>query len=103
VVINATGAWAGKPCAARAPRLRPLRGSHLVLPAWRLPLAQAVSLMHPHDGRPVFAYPWEGATLVGTTDLDHERAWSSEAAHHARRTRLPDGGAAPGQFPHLRC
>lgn len=27
--------------------------------------------MHPHDGRPVFAYPWEGATLVGTTDLDH--------------------------------
>ncbi len=27
--------------------------------------------MHPRDGRPVFLYPWEGATLIGTTDLDH--------------------------------
>ena len=78
VVVNATGAWsellggvAGGSTPDRAPRLRPLRGSHLVLPAWRLPLAQAVSLLHPADGRPVFAFPWEGVTLVGTTDVDH--------------------------------
>jgi glycerol-3-phosphate dehydrogenase len=52
-----------------------------VLPAWRLPLAQAISLMHPADGRPVFAFPWEGVTLVGTTDVDHCRAdMASEAA-----------------------
>jgi glycerol-3-phosphate dehydrogenase len=70
VVVDATGAWSG-PLHGAGPRLRPLRGSHLVLPAWRLPLARAVSLMHPQDGRPVFAFPWEGATLVGTTDLDH--------------------------------
>lgn len=70
VVVDATGAWSG-PLHGAGPRLRPLRGSHLILPAWRLPLARAVSLMHPHDGRPVFAFPWEGATLVGTTDLDH--------------------------------
>ena len=25
---------------------------------------------HPDDGRPVFVFPWEGATLLGTTDLD---------------------------------
>ena len=82
LVINATGAWAdglrGK--AGAAPRLRPLRGSHLVLPAWRLPLAQAVSLMHPQDGRPVFAFPWEGITLVGTTDVDHRADLNTEAA-----------------------
>jgi glycerol-3-phosphate dehydrogenase len=42
----------------RAAETAALRGSHLLLPAWRLPLAQAVSLMHPRDGRPVFAYPW---------------------------------------------
>lgn len=77
LVINATGAWADRLRAQPAgdggatSRLRPLRGSHLILPAWRLPLAQAVSLMHPADGRPVFAYPWEGVTLVGTTDVDH--------------------------------
>ncbi|MTW02309.1 FAD-dependent oxidoreductase [Duganella ginsengisoli] len=107
VVISATGAWADrlrapsaahpakehsnplrdgvaapghKPGAVHGQRLRPLRGSHLVLPHWRLPLAQAVSLMHPVDGRPVFAFPWEGVTLVGTTDVDHRDDLSFEAA-----------------------
>lgn len=81
VVVDATGAWAGalgEP--GKAPRLRPLRGSHLVLPAWRLPLARAISLMHPQDGRPVFAFPWEGVTLVGTTDVDHDGGMEREAA-----------------------
>ncbi len=27
--------------------------------------------MHRADKRPVFVFPWEGATVVGTTDLDH--------------------------------
>ncbi|MBE1188909.1 hypothetical protein IH740_29515, partial [Escherichia coli] len=49
----------------------PLRGSHLLLPAWRLPVAHAFSFMHATDRRPVFVFPWEGATVVGTTDLDH--------------------------------
>ncbi|HCE07836.1 MAG TPA: FAD-dependent oxidoreductase, partial [Oxalobacteraceae bacterium] len=61
VVISATGAWADglRVQQGAKPMLRPLRGSHLVLPAWRLPVAQAISLMHPQDGRPVFAFPWE--------------------------------------------
>ncbi len=82
VVVNATGAWADRLRAAvgGAPMLRPLRGSHLVLPFWRLPVAQAVSFMHPQDGRPVFLYPWEGATLVGTTDLDHHAQPDTEAS-----------------------
>ncbi len=82
VVINATGAWAdGLRRQQGAPaKLRPLRGSHLIFPAWRLPVAQAISLMHPRDGRPVFAYPWEGATLVGTTDVDHSADLQIEAA-----------------------
>jgi glycerol-3-phosphate dehydrogenase len=83
LVIDAGGAWSGMLGMAgqeSGPRLRPLRGSHLVLPAWRLPLAQAISLMHPVDGRPVFAFPWEGATLVGTTDVDHREGLTREAA-----------------------
>jgi len=81
VVINATGAWADHLRDGTVPgrKLRPLRGSHLILPAWRLPLAQAVSFMHPRDGRPVFAYPWEGVTLVGTTDVDHRADLQKEA------------------------
>jgi glycerol-3-phosphate dehydrogenase len=74
VVINATGASADalRGRLGHPKRLRPLRGSHLLFPFWRLPVAQAVGLMHPADGRPVFFFPWEGATLVGTTDLDHD-------------------------------
>ncbi|UGQ44684.1 glycerol-3-phosphate dehydrogenase/oxidase [Massilia endophytica] len=84
LTVNACGAWSGgllQTAGGKAGRrLRPLRGSHLVLPAWRLPLAQAVSLMHPRDGRPVFAYPWEGAVLAGTTDIDHRAGLNEEAA-----------------------
>ena len=72
-VVNATGFWAdGLRRGLGAPMLRPLRGSHLVFPLWKLPVAQSVSLLHPRDGRPVFATPWEGVALVGTTDLDHD-------------------------------
>lgn len=74
VIINATGAWAdelrGK--IEQKPRMRPLRGSHLVLPFNRLPITRAVSFLHPRDGRPVMAIPWEGAILFGTTDVDHK-------------------------------
>ncbi|RMG77887.1 MAG: glycerol-3-phosphate dehydrogenase/oxidase, partial [Chloroflexi bacterium] len=73
VVINATGAWADhlrKEVGAEA-KMRPLRGSHLIFPAWKLPVAQAITFLHPIDRRPVFIFPWEGVTLVGTTDIDH--------------------------------
>ncbi len=81
-VVNATGAWADglRSGLGAKPMLRPLRGSHLVVPNWRLPVAQSISLMHPQDGRPVFFYPWEGATLIGTTDLDHRADLDVEAS-----------------------
>jgi glycerol-3-phosphate dehydrogenase len=73
VVINATGAWSDqlRTHLDERPRLRPLRGSHLIIPWHKLPLTQAVNFLHPIDNRPVFAFPWEGVTLVGTTDVDH--------------------------------
>ncbi len=71
-VAQATGAWAGRlGSGTHAARIRPLRGSHLLIPSWRLPVAHAFSFMHAADRRPVFVFPWEGATVVGTTDLDH--------------------------------
>jgi glycerol-3-phosphate dehydrogenase len=39
-----------------------------------LPVAQAVSFLHPLDRRPVFIFPWEGVTIVGTTDVDHHQS-----------------------------
>jgi glycerol-3-phosphate dehydrogenase len=81
-VVNATGVWADRlrSGVGGKPILRPLRGSHLVVPFWRLPVAQSISLMHPKDGRPVFLYPWEGVTLIGTTDLDHHGDLNVEAS-----------------------
>ncbi len=102
VVINATGAWAdqlreqvgGRPC------IRPLRGSHLIFPAWRLPVAQAISFLHPVDHRPVFIFPWEGITLVGTTDVDHDQPLDDEPAISAEEVAYLMA-AVEAQFPSL--
>ncbi len=74
-VINATGCWAEKLHPSPEPQrhLRPLRGSHLVFRSDALPLKEGFSFIHPEDSRWVFAVPWEGAVLVGTTDLDHNK------------------------------
>ncbi|MCL7944736.1 glycerol-3-phosphate dehydrogenase/oxidase [Marinobacter sp. ATCH36] len=82
LVINATGAWARQFQQADVDntRIRPLRGSHLVLPFSRLPVSCSVSLFHPEDRRPVFAFPWQGTTVLGTTDLDHEDSLAREPA-----------------------
>ncbi|HKZ53910.1 MAG TPA: glycerol-3-phosphate dehydrogenase/oxidase [Anaerolineales bacterium] len=73
VVVSAAGVWADtlREHVGLPPRLRQLRGSHLVFAAARLPLARAVTFLHPQDMRPVFAVPWEGVTILGTTDVDH--------------------------------
>jgi len=73
-VINATGSWAEKLHPSPKPKLhlRPLRGSHLIFPASALPLSHAVSFVHPLDNRPIFVIPWEGALLLGTTDIDRK-------------------------------
>ncbi|PID44450.1 MAG: glycerol-3-phosphate dehydrogenase [Proteobacteria bacterium] len=73
VVINATGAWtdALRKKMGKDAVIRPLRGSHLIFPQWRVPVSYAVSFFHPADKRPVFLFPWEGVTVVGNTDLDH--------------------------------
>lgn len=79
-VINATGAWADRLRNEVNPekRIRPLRGSHLVLPMAKLPVDDALTLFHPVDKRPVFIFPWEGTTVVGTTDLDHKEDLDDE-------------------------
>ena len=74
VVINATGPWSDelREKVNGAPKLRRLRGSHLVLPHEKLPIEAAITLLHPRDNRALFAIPWEGRTIIGTTDLDHD-------------------------------
>lgn len=102
VVINATGAWADglRRELGETARIRPLRGSHLIFPAWRLPVAQAVSFLHPQDRRPVFIFPWEGVTLIGTTDVDHDAALDAEPCISPREVAYLMA-AVQHQFPSL--
>jgi len=101
-VVNATGAWADglRREVGGRPRIRPLRGSHLLFPAWRFPAAQSVTFRHPADGRPVFAFPWEGRTLLGTTDLDHRAPLDDEPAISPAETAYLVA-AARAAFPSL--
>lgn len=103
VVLNATGVFADelREKISRHRKLRPLRGSHLLLDSNRLALRHAVAFAHPADGRPVFAYPWMGLTLAGTTDVDHGDGLSDEPAiARSELNYLLEGLAA--QFPHAR-
>ncbi len=101
-VVNATGAWADVLRAGvdAKPAIRPLRGSHLLFPSWRFSVAQAVAFRHPNDGRPMFAYPWEGLTLLGTTDLDHEHPLD-EPPHISQAEAASLVEAARAAFPGL--
>ncbi|HMV70167.1 MAG TPA: glycerol-3-phosphate dehydrogenase, partial [Myxococcota bacterium] len=75
-VVNATGPWTDRVVALSAPPthalLRPTKGIHIVVPHARLPVRYAVVVMHPGDGRVLFAIPWGDQTYVGTTDTDFE-------------------------------
>ena len=72
VVINATGPFSdavrrlADPQAE--PSIAPSQGIHLVFDRAFLPGDSAIMVPHTSDGRVMFAIPWHGHTLVGTTD-----------------------------------
>lgn len=72
VVINATGPFADRLRRAAdpdAPKLiAPSQGIHLVFNRAFLPGTSAIMVPHTRDGRVMFAIPWHGHTVVGTTD-----------------------------------
>ena len=78
VVVNATGVFSEDVLAMDgAPRgslLAMSQGTHFVLPHSFLSGDAALMVPKTADGRVLFAIPWHGATLVGTTDEAVERA-----------------------------
>ncbi len=77
-VVNATGVWADRlrpdelHDEAEVPRIRPSRGTHITLRHADLPLAAGGAIVPAGGGRTIFALPWLGRTLLGTTDNDFE-------------------------------
>lgn len=75
-VINATGVWVDRlraleTCPA-APMVRPSQGVHLVVDADRLGGTHALLVPRTGDGRVLFAVPWLGKVLLGTTDTPRD-------------------------------
>jgi glycerol-3-phosphate dehydrogenase len=76
-VINATGVWADRlqpeelHDEAEVPRIRPSRGTHITLAHATLPLVGG-AIVPAGGGRTIFALPWLGSTLIGTTDNDYD-------------------------------
>jgi glycerol-3-phosphate dehydrogenase len=76
-VVNATGVWADElrpqelHDEAELPVIRPSRGTHVTLRHEDLPLVGG-AIVPAGAGRTIFALPWLGRTLVGTTDNDYE-------------------------------
>jgi glycerol-3-phosphate dehydrogenase len=76
-VVNATGVWADRirpeeiHAEEEIPTIRPSRGTHLLIDRAQLPL-NAAAVVPAGEDRTIFALPWLGQTLVGTTDNDYE-------------------------------
>jgi glycerol-3-phosphate dehydrogenase len=72
VVINATGAQSDQVRrlvhADAEPLIAPSQGIHLVFDGSFLQGGTAIMVPHTADGRVMFAIPWHGHTVVGTTD-----------------------------------
>ena len=78
IVINATGAFCDAvrrmSDADAAQIIAPSQGIHLVFDRKFLPSENALMIPKTSDGRVLFAIPWHGKTLVGTTDTPLEKA-----------------------------
>ena len=45
-----------------------------------MPSDDVLAFLHPQDKRNIYIYPWEGTTVIGTTDLDHPQDLDIEAS-----------------------
>lgn len=70
--VNATGPLSDSVRQLATPglkkRMRPSKGAHILLPLDLFPTEDALLIPKTEDGRVLFAIPWGGRLLVGTTD-----------------------------------
>ena len=108
VVLNCTGPWTDAVCRLdepdAMPKLRPTKGSHVIVPWERVKAYNALPIISPRDQRLLFLVPWGDHALIGTTDTDYDGDYDEirasgedvdyilEAANHALpRARLDRG------------
>jgi glycerol-3-phosphate dehydrogenase len=92
-VVNATGVFADRIRPEETieeedvPRISPSRGTHLLVDRADLSTGSAACIVPAGEGRAIFALPWYGRTLIGTTDndfegdIDHPRPGEDDVAY----------------------
>ncbi len=75
-VVNAAGPWVDEvrrmADAEATPRLRVSQGSHVVVDRSFWPSDEGLLVPRTRDGRVLFAVPWQGKVILGTTDLPQD-------------------------------
>ena len=96
-VVNATGVWvdglrhADEPAAADL--VSPSQGVHLVVDREAFPSASAMLVPKTADGRVLFAVPWLGKVILGTTDTPrHDRPLEPRPFHEEIDFILTEAG-----------
>ena len=92
-VVNATGVFADRIRPEEVveeedvPRISPSRGTHVLIDRADLSTGEAACIVPAGEGRAIFALPWYGRTLIGTTDndfdgdVDHPRPAGDDIAY----------------------
>jgi glycerol-3-phosphate dehydrogenase len=92
-VVNATGVFADRIRPEETieeedvPRISPSRGTHVLVDRADLSTGEAACIVPAGEGRAIFALPWYGRTLIGTTDndfdgdVDHPRPAADDVAY----------------------
>ncbi|MFL5902119.1 MAG: FAD-dependent oxidoreductase [Solirubrobacterales bacterium] len=92
-VVNATGVFADRIRPEEVveeedvPRISPSRGTHVLVDRDDLSTGEAACIVPAGEGRAIFALPWYGRTLIGTTDndfdgdVDHPRPADEDIAY----------------------
>ena len=118
-VVNATGVFADRIRPEEVveeedvPRIAPSRGTHLILDQADLPMGEAACIVPAGEGRMIFALPWYGRTLIGTTDNDFEgdiappaarpRTTSSTCSTRSTRSSAPRSASPTWSAPTPGC
>lgn len=75
VVVNAAGVWSDEVSRLSntnaSGKLRPSKGIHVVFPSEKFQNQTAVLIASRGENRFLFVIPWQGRTVVGTTDADY--------------------------------
>ena len=77
-VVNATGVFADRIRPEEVieeedvPRIKPSRGTHVLVDRDDLSTGTAACIVPAGEGRQIFALPWYGRALIGTTDEDYD-------------------------------